>query len=247
MVSSLSAVVRIAPAVKLPHLPRWSVGGGHILLGPYDSPQSHDHHVAQTCGSGDIILDGTEELRFDKATHLLQSCRIRVPENPAWDAALVERVLSAEVVEGRPQAAPTCDFQLAPARSTLMEERGAWLMVTRDASADGLLERVSLAPDLELLWGRDDFYGWLLWRPARYLVSGWTPEAPLSDADAAALGPVLARYVRLLDEPFVERLENGDPAARAALDSVLREAEGLPASPQRDALLAAVASVLATI
>jgi hypothetical protein len=247
MVSSLSAVARIAPAAKLPHLPRWSVGGGHILLGPYDSPQSHDHHVAQTCGSGDIILDGTEELRFDRASHLLESCRIRVPESPAWDAALVERVLSAEVVEARPQAGATCDFQLAPARSTMMEERGAWLMVTRDASADRLLERVSVAPDLDLLWGRDDFYGWLLWRPARYLVSGWTPQPPLSDAEAEALAPVLARYVRLLDEPFVERLQDGDPSARTELDSVLRDGQRLTASPQRDALIAAVESVLATI
>src|SRR5437868_3033575 len=67
---------------SLSHRPRFSLGGHSILLGPYDSPASHDGHFATTFGSGDPILDSTNELRFSKATGLLVSCRVGVPENP---------------------------------------------------------------------------------------------------------------------------------------------------------------------
>jgi hypothetical protein len=75
--------------------------------------------------------------------------------------------------------------------------------------------RLVIGGDLELLFERGVYVGWMLRHLLRHLSSA--PDvAPPADAEVG-LGAVLRDYLALVVEPELERMSDGDPAPRAAL------------------------------
>src|SRR6185312_9339095 len=82
----------IAWGSRLTDTPRFNVGGRSLVVGPYHSAESRDLQLAETYGSGDPLLDTTDEIRFSPRTSELVSLNIGVPERPTRDSAFIECV-----------------------------------------------------------------------------------------------------------------------------------------------------------
>jgi len=223
----------------LPGPPRYSLR--QLLLGPYDSADAHDAHFAKTFGSGDPILDSTDELRFSQATSRLVSCRVGVPERPVAHDAFVERARALPCRVALPWLRQDTHFQVVIGTSTYIDADGHELLVFRPDEGP-LLERIRFGADFEMIRGEATIAGMILRHPARYLSEGWRLTPPLDDE--GALGPLLATYVRLLDAEFVARMDDGDPEAREPIVTLLARAQSLPETPQRNVLVDALRSML---
>jgi hypothetical protein len=220
--------------------PRFSIGGHSIIFGPYNSPQSYDDHFAETFGSGDPIFDSTNELRFSKTSGLLVSCRLGVPENPTNSDGFLAFVSRLPVQLALPRLPMGTNFQFPPATHIEINDAGTDLVVYRGA-AEQVKRRVQVGLDFEFLLGEGDISGFLLHGPSDYLVWGWPFAGP--SVSSPALGSLLSRYLRKITSEFVQRLEDGDPEACDELALFHSEATQLVPSPQRDVLIATVASV----
>jgi len=243
-VASLTERIGWAEGETIHLPPRFSLGGRSIILGPYDSAESHDKHFSETYGSGDPILDSTDELRFSQKTSRLVSCRLGVPENPTAGLRFITRAGRLPCRDALPCLPPDTSFQLVAAKHTEIDDRGAALAICRSSDDDQLVARVRIGMDLEMLLGPQEIAGFILRNPARYLAYGWKEVSALDQAGDLSI--LLARCVRLLDADFVARLDDADPGAGQALDDLLTAGRKLAASAQRDALLRALEDVVDT-
>ncbi len=223
----------------LPSRPRFSLGGRSLLLGPYDSPASHDAHFAETFGSGDPILDSTDELRFSSTDGRLVSYRLRVPENP-MQGGFISATSRLPVQIAIPRLPLGTHVQLPPATHTEVDDEGEAIAMFWGA-ADDVIRRVQIAFNFEMLLGADQIRGFMLHNPSDCLASGWRlVPPPVGDR---ALSRLLARYLNTLNPHFVERLDDGDSSACECLEGLRLEAMQLRDSQQRDVLRDSITSV----
>jgi hypothetical protein len=232
----------IAFGSRLADTPRFNLGGRSLVVGPYHSAESREVHLAETYGSGDPFLDTTDEIRFSSRTSQLVSLNIGVPERPTRDSAFIESVEALPLRRDVPTLPPGEPFQTVVATHTWIDLDGQRLAVFRDGVRP--TARLEIAADLEMALDQETISGFILRDPARYLTSGWT-EAESTRPDVA-LGTVLATYIHLLDGQFVDRLDDGDAAARRAVEELLERTKQVNASPQRSVLLEALDGIIDT-
>ena len=219
--------------------PRFSLGGRSLLLGPYDSAASHDAHFAETFGSGDPILDSTDELRFSRTSGQLLSYRLRVPENPTR-GSFISTASRLPIRNALPRLPLGADFQFIAATHTEIGDEGDAIAIYRGA-AEGVTRRVQIAFGFEMLLGEDQILGFILHNPSDCLVSGWgAAPPPVGDR---ALARMLAQFVNTLSPHFVERLDDGDSRACEILKDLNRDVTTLRDSPQRGILIDSISSV----
>jgi hypothetical protein len=222
--------------------PRYNLGARSLLLGPYDSPASHDAHFAVTFGSGDPILDSTDELRFSSTSGELLSYRLRVPENPT-QGNFISVASELPIRNALPRLPLGTHFQMIVATHSQMDDDGNAIAIYRE-SPDRITRRVQIASNFEMLLGADQIRGFILHNPSDYLVSGWGPAPPpIGDL---VLARALARFVNMLTPAFVELLDDGDTGACDRLKILLSETTKLSASPQRDTLIDSISRVQET-
>ena len=157
-------------------------------------------------------------------------------------AGPVLQTLASDPDVGVPTLPPREPFQTVVATHTWIDLDGQRLAVFRDGVRP--TARLEIAADLEMALGQTTISGFILRDPARYLANGWT-EAESTRPDVA-LGTVLATYIHLLDGQFVDRLGDGDAAARRAVEELLERAKEVNASPQRSVLLEALDGIIDT-
>lgn len=236
-------VLGISEGSQVTQAPRFNLRGKSVSVRPYDSAESRDLHLADTYGSGDPFLDTTDEIRFSPRTSLLVSCNIGVPERPTHDSAFVTCVDALPLVRGLPSLSPGHPFQTIVARHTWIDPRGQALAAFK-ANAPPLGHRLEIATDLELILASGTIVGFVLRHPARHLAKGWQRSTPLDDD--TELGRMLSSYINLLDETFLARLDDADPAAGRDIRLLLEQARNLVASHQRDVLIDALETILDT-
>lgn len=234
---------KVQAGIRLADLPRFNLRGKALLVGPYDSAESHELHMTQTYGSGDPFLDTTDEIRFSPDGSRLVSCRIGVPERPTRDRRFAASCAALPAEEGLPVLQTRTPFQVVIATHTHIDPAGRALHVfdSRAAAPSSILH---IAPDLDMIVGQRSIAGFVLHHPAQYLTTGWAKCRPLDDD--TALGPLLASYVNLLDEGFIARMDDGDPTARDAIVDLLDAVKRVEPSGQRDVVLDALETMLET-
>ncbi|MBP2321699.1 hypothetical protein JOF56_002084 [Kibdelosporangium banguiense] len=229
--------IEVVEGDPLPLTPRLAILGLTLDVGPYTSPEEHERHVLATIGSGNWHPSEYDEFRFDRATGLLSSLRLHIPERNAQ----TDSWRAAPVLQGTIGLKDLVSFTMNPCvtrHATLTE-------LTCLYSADPLPEitRVRVAPNVDLLVSGDRLHGWTLREPERFLVSG--REFPQTGAADPGLAALLKDYFDLVADPAIERIEDQDPDMLKALRDLadrIRSRNGVP--ERREALLAKVNDII---
>lgn len=225
-------VVDVVPGQALTTLPGWTLDA--LNVGPFRSAQGYDDHFARTMGS---TCDFGDEFRFSDDTLLLETLILNVPERnldrgelAAWKESPVSPGL----------------LRLRERESFLFDETTARYFA-RDGSAllcffDELIPterryRINVAPSLDLLSDDGRYYGWMLSWPVRYLIPGTLggSSSPARLEDDLGLVPLVHEYHQLVSDDTLDRLNERDPALKAAL-TALRERTCPPETLSRRAL-----------
>jgi hypothetical protein len=98
---------------------------------------------------------------------------------------------------------------------------------------------LTIAQDVDLLFATGRACGSLLRHPQRYLNDGWQ-EPPAFVGDEFQFAELLADCGQLVCEANMAAFETADPEMLEALRGLEDRARSIPASPQRDGLLAAI-------
>jgi hypothetical protein len=212
-----ATIAEAVPGAALPLAPRLGLRSLSLLVGPYRSGDEHEAHVLATIGSGSWHSPDCEEFRFDPHDRVLRSVWLHLPET---------KLGADDFPDGWGHTPPTPGLlrlgsppPFGPERPTRrwVAPSGALLA---SVDADALVatndrRRLRIAPDLDLLFARRRYCGWLLTQPARYLIDEW--EEVSLDEPSVGLAAQLRTYLELVAEPNIARMEAGDPALLAAL------------------------------
>lgn len=205
-----SIFCEMIPGISIAQTPRWMLDGRNVLIGPYHSTEEHEQHVSQTVGSTDWLWSAHDELRFDRETLLLQSTLFIVPD------ATLPPDLSLEVWQTVPQETGLLkllqaqNFQLEPTDFRWMDPEGEALICVTKSALDASQQRFRLRinEDMDLFFINEQFCGWALLHPARFVVDAWE-EADETSEDAQFVA-LLYDYLALLTDPFIEQMEDRD-------------------------------------
>jgi hypothetical protein len=78
--------------------------------------------------------------------------------------------------------------------------------------------RIAIARDTDLLFQHGRYIGWILRNPVAHLVSDPAETAP--GTDDVRLHPLVREYLAIVMEPNITRMNDDDPALRAALETL---------------------------
>lgn len=215
-----SVMAEVVSGVQLQFNPRLSLRGLSLIVGPYHSGQEHEAHFLQTMGSGSWYRSEFEEFRFGKADHLLQSVWFNLPEENLDSEDLMVAWRSQQPVEGLLRLCSSQEF--GPERTDFrwLEPSGElFACVTKTAFIDTKERlRLRIAPDLDLLFAERKLCGWILSQPTLHLVSFW--EEPYTTPPDSELPALVQEYLTLVADPYIERMEEGEPEIFQALISL---------------------------
>jgi hypothetical protein len=205
-----SVLCEMVQGISIGQNPRWMLDGRNVILGSYHSSDEHEQQVSQTVGSTDWLWSGYDELRFDRETLLLQSMLFVVPD------ATLPTDLSLAVWQTAPQETGllkllhTQNFPLEPTDFRWMDPLGqALICVTKNALDDSPLRlRLHIARHMDLFFVNEQFCGWALLNPARFVVEAW--EEADEEGEDAQFVALLYEYLTLLTDPFIEKMEDRD-------------------------------------
>ncbi|MEU5438761.1 hypothetical protein AB0G73_36260 [Streptomyces sp. NPDC020719] len=219
----------------LAHAPRYSLSGAYVTASPHTGQPSHEVLLSETFGSVDWLWSGDDEFRFDKGDRSLRGCTLTVPEEAleGWDPHAWTDV---PPTAGSMTALTEANFDAKPTSERWVSESGAHLVCAHrrpPAPVHDIL-RLRIAPDLDLVFADRAYVGWILNCPADHLVREWEP-APSAPAPAS-MASVLRNYLTTVIEPKIDRMQDGDPALLAELDTLLARIAALPADLRRDVL-----------
>jgi hypothetical protein len=205
-----SILCQIIPETTISQTPRWMLDGRNVLIGPYHSSEEHEQHISQTVGSTDWLWSAHDELRFDRESLLLQSILFIVPD------ATLPPDLSLDVWQMAPQETGLLKllqaqkFPLEPADFRWMDPQGqALICATKNAlDASQRRFRLHINEDMDLFFINEQFCGWALLHPARFIVDAW--EAADETDDDTQFVALLSDYLALVTDPFIEQMEDRD-------------------------------------
>jgi hypothetical protein len=198
---------------KLDASPTWSLQT--LNLGPSRSSSDYDRHVARTVGSS---YDWSDEFRFERANGRMCSLVLKTPEGGETDPRIAELWLSRPREPGLP-VLDKCDlgFHIDPLDTRYLAHDASGLLAAAAdlAPADSDSLRLSVAPDVDLLFHRGRYCGWILGDPVSHL--GETPVPLRSVGDSTRQHELLRAYLALVKEPNIARMSEEDPALLAEL------------------------------
>ena len=217
----------------------WSIQT--LNAGPLRSSPEYDRHLRDTVGSS---YDWSDEFRFDKRTGRLASFILKAPE-----AGLVDpEVAGSWLALPRQTGVPVLDdrengFHIDPLDLRFLASDGSALVVadTGLPRADGDSLRLAIDDDLDLLFHRGRYHGWILNNPVAHLVA--EPGDRMQGSDDPRLHALLREYLTLLVQPNIDRMSDEDPAMRDALEALKARIQAVNAVQAR-ALERAVERVL---
>jgi hypothetical protein len=207
------AAAHVELGASLDDVPTWSLQT--LNTGPARSSPAYGQHLEATIGSS---YDWSDELRFDKRTGKLRSFVLRMPEAGALEPAIARSWLALP----RRVGIPVLDhrengFHVDPLDLRHLAEDAAALVVggaaLPSAGHDSL--RLAIGRDIDLLFHRGRYGGWILGSPIAHLVSGPGETAP--GTDDRRLSESLREYLALVVEPNIARMGDEDPDLHAAL------------------------------
>ena len=236
--------VRLDPNGALRHKPRLSLLSHRaVRVGPWYSADEYDHHLARTTGSGGVYDHSSEEFRFDVHSHELIGLGLSLPEDSAEDPLLAECWLDAPSLSGGlTLETPSCFTLEGPDLKWAPPDGSKVLACLETHTPDSQLLRVRVAEDLALLFADGLYSGWLLEQPASHLAAGW--DSARTPCEDPRLPPLLAEYINLVDDNFVELMEDEDAPARGALIDLYGRVEMRPRCPQQQELMSTVLDLL---
>lgn len=211
--------------------PRFSLSGEYVTVSPHTDQSSHETLLSETFGSVDWLWSGDDEFRFAAVDRGLRGVVLAVPEALAADAES-DRMRSwgrAPHVPGNVRAVDSRNFDARPARVRWVSDAGDQMVCAYESGGDGASRdvlRLRIAPRFDLVFEDRTLAGWILSRPADFLVHEWehAPSRPAPDE----VGDVLHAYLNTFDETTIERMQDGDAAVLAALRSLAARASELP-------------------
>lgn len=201
-----------------------------LNAGPPRSSPAYDRHLSNTVGSS---YDWSDELRFDKRTGRLISFVLKTPEAGNVDPEIANSWLAlprhagALVLDDRDRG-----FHVDPLDLRCFANENA-LVVTdgKLAAADDASLRLAIGGDVELLFHRERYVGWILGTPLAHLVAEPGDEIP--GRDEPRLYALLREYLTLIVEPNIDRMTDEDAGMRTALESLRSRVHAVDAAQAR--------------
>ncbi|PJN10068.1 hypothetical protein CG723_20340 [Streptomyces sp. CB01635] len=207
----------------LPLTPRFSLSGEYVTVSPHTDQPTHETLLSETFGSVDWLWSGDDEFRFAAADRGLRGVILTVPETLATDAES-DRMRSwgrAPRVPGNVRAVDSRHFDARPTRVRWVSETGDQVVCAYESGAGGASQdvlRLRSAPCFDLVFVDRALSGWILDRPADFLVQEWeyAPSRPAPDGVADVLRDCLGTF----GEATIGRMQDGEAAAPEVLRSL---------------------------
>lgn len=199
--------------------PRFIIGGGVVVLGPYSDREWHERFVLETPGSVDWFSTAeVDEFRFDVKSGLLRGVALRVPERIGFVGNYVKDFDSIEELRATPKLVDAANFHVSPTTCHVFEQ-GA-LICLREVADTGFKDPVwvDIAPALSLLIVGGDYMGWRLKEPASVLEDS-DRQSPRGEIDGE-LNRGLEEYLELTSFPYLDRIFEGDLRVRGRLEKI---------------------------
>ncbi|HLL06945.1 MAG TPA: hypothetical protein VK539_40595 [Myxococcaceae bacterium] len=215
-----------------------------LNVGPFRSAQGYDAHFARTMGS---TCDFGDEFRFGGETLLLETLILNVPERNL-DRGELAAWKKSPVFPGllRLRARESFLFDETTARHLALNG-SALVCFFEELAPTERRYRINVAPSLDLLCDDGRYYGWMLSWPVRHLVPNMLggPSSPSRLEDDPGLVSLVCEYQQLVSDDTLDRLNEQDPALKAAL-TALRERTNSPETLSRRALRERIDELLGT-
>lgn len=199
--------------------PRFIIGGGVVVLGPYSDRARHERFVLETVGSVDWFSTvEVDEFRFDAESGLLRGVALRVPERIGFVGHYVTDFNRIEVLRATPRLVEAANFQVRPTTYRIFEQGS--LICLREVADAGLKNPVwvDIAPALSLLIVGGEYVGWRLKEPASVLEDS-DRQSPRGEIDGE-LNRGLEEYLELTSFPYLDRIFEGDLRVRGKLEKI---------------------------
>ncbi|GAB3914099.1 hypothetical protein GCM10029964_124810 [Kibdelosporangium lantanae] len=182
----------------LAEAPSLLLGNMSVACGSASDPEEHEKHFLATVGSGNWYFSDDDEFRFDPVTGVLRSFRLHVPERNATSYVLPDLPVESGSI------------RLVELRAFGLESSVLRWFSTDGQQVAGLYtvdepdRRVRVAPDFDLLFAGGELVGWVLVR--------------------TGFSALLGDYFSLVTEATIDRLEQEDPSAVAAVEALAARA-----------------------
>lgn len=222
-------------------VPTWSIQT--LNAGPPRSSSVYSQHVRDTVGSS---YDWSDEIRFDKRTGRLASFVLKTPEA----GTVAPEIARSWLTLPRRTGIPVLDdrengFHVDPLDLRYLSDDSSALVVTdaRLPGPDSSSLRLAVSDDVDLLFHRGRYGGWILENPLAHLVAEPGDEIPGSDDHR--LHEPMRDYLALVIEPNIGRMSDEDPTIQRMLQALQARVQDLDGVQAR-ALLGAVERTLET-
>jgi hypothetical protein len=226
--------------------PRLRLESSCVAIAPYDTMEQYEKHLSETRGSSRDWFDESDEFRFSRRNHLLQSLWVGVRDRglPITDAAIVDSLVSVTPKVGNLQFLPEQRdlFSVKPSEHRWIDPEGQILVgfyrLIQDCSEIQL--RLRVAQDFDLLFSQKGLCAWMLKNPAQYLATEDTPlEAPQE------ISKLLADYFTFIDRPNIYLMEDADPTVfQKAMELETKLKEKSTDAPYRELIIAGLRNIL---
>jgi len=202
-----------------------------VCLAPYiggsDAPQGeiwavHEAELETTFGS-----EENDMWRFNVSDRTLHSVYLCLP----FDTVLgpddaIGRWTAVSRVEGLPRLDRPSSFCMAEPKYRCVSSDGQTLLAVTEAGRHEVVSdrwRLSISDDIDLLFAGARYCGWMITRPAAYLVADRVKHLPgPQDVDSVVVD-IFRRYLLLVDEDAMDAIEDGDPGVVARLRTLRDE------------------------
>jgi hypothetical protein len=236
-----TAMGHVVPGAEIGGTATWSIQT--LNCGPLRSSPAYEQHLRGTVGSS---YDWSDEFRFDNLTGRLLSFILKTPETGLLDPEVAGTWLALP----RQPGVPVLDerengFHIDPLDLRFLANDASSLVAAdRDLSrADRDSLRLEIGPDVDLLFQRSRYRGWILNQPVAHLVG--EPGDKIPGTDEAALHDCLRQYIALVIQPNIDLMSDEDPGMRLELQQLRTRIHAIDAVQAR-ALERAVERILET-
>jgi hypothetical protein len=234
-----SAAAHVALGSRIEGEPGWSIQT--LNMGPLRSSPGYRQYLQDTVGSS---YDWSDELRFDKRTGCLVGFILKTPESGSIKPEIAKSWLDLSPRVGVPVLEDRENgFQIDPLDLRFLAGDGSALVVgdARLPATNAESLRLAIGSDIDLLFQRGSYAGWILRTPLAHLVA--EPGDRIPGFDEPRLHDMLSEYLALVVEPNIARMSDEDPEMRGALQALRTRIQAVDAVQAR-ALETAVERVL---
>jgi hypothetical protein len=226
----------------LSHKPRWDVRGCSLVLGAYHDGYEHEHHVAaETFGSTSWF----DELRFDKTKLVLSSIYFRVPEENIDLKDFSKVWMEESPLTGLLSLTDPEYFESEPSSFRWFDPKGEVLICINENALSETQDRLRLrvAIDFDLMFSNNQLCGWILSHPLNYITRGWEQPNPIEDDGEIA--SIVYKYLQLVSEDFLEKMEDEDSDVLEALLDLNRKSKNTTSMGyQREVICECIESII---